>query len=258
MLERATKLDPTSFTWCEKADALVQLYRNKEAVACSEQAILADPMDIYAHSKHAYILDSLGRTKEAIRQCEIAIEIDVDSVQAWRTKMVLLSKNGYRAEAMVAANRVLELDPNNNSAKLTLDFLIKYPNEVLYFEPGPSDIISVFTNPIETWDEEINKISNTKNLEQLTYLGRALIQSLAHPSYSDASNEKMDAWLNFWKKLANKISRLTVAVRIFTVGLHYLKERDERIIFDLVQEERAILREVFKLNDNTSPEDRAD
>lgn len=39
----------------------------------------------------------------------------------------------------------------------------------------------------------------------------------------------------------------TLSARLFGVGVRYLKAKDERVLLDLLQEERAILRDLFGL-----------
>jgi hypothetical protein len=42
---------------------------------------------------------------------------------------------------------------------------------------------------------------------------------------------------------------LSLTVRLFGVGVRHLHKNDERVLLDLVQEERAILRDLFGLDE---------
>jgi hypothetical protein len=42
---------------------------------------------------------------------------------------------------------------------------------------------------------------------------------------------------------------MSLAARLFSVGVRYLRTKDERTLLDLLQEERLILRDLFGLDD---------
>lgn len=81
----------------------------------------------------------------------------------------------------------------------------------------------------------------------LAMLGDSLVRSLIKKAYAEVSPETLNDWANVWQEVAKRHPDLSLATRLFGVGVRYLRTKDERVLLDLVQEERAILRELFGL-----------
>ncbi len=88
-------------------------------------------------------------------------------------------------------------------------------------------------------------------LNPLAVLGDALVRSLTNKAYAEASSDILDAWASVWREVAKGHPDLSLAARLFRVGVRYVRTKDERVLFDLVQEERSILRDLFGLDDDT-------
>ncbi len=73
-------------------------------------------------------------------------------------------------------------------------------------------------------------------------------------AYSEAGADALDAWADVWRAVSVRYTHLTLATRLFGVGVRYLQTKDERVLLDLVQEERSILRDLFRLDDQVEKE----
>jgi hypothetical protein len=85
----------------------------------------------------------------------------------------------------------------------------------------------------------------------LALVGDALVRSLMTPAYAEASRETLETWVAVWRDVAAEFPDLALATRLFGVGVRYLWTRDERVLLDLLQEERAVLRDLFGLPDKS-------
>ena len=79
-------------------------------------------------------------------------------------------------------------------------------------------------------------------------LADSLVRSLTKKAYAEAPAEALEAWADVWREVAAEHPDLSLAVRLFGVGVRYLRTKDERVLLDLVQEERSILRDLFGLD----------
>ncbi len=80
-------------------------------------------------------------------------------------------------------------------------------------------------------------------------IGDALVRSLTNKVYAEATADALDDWASVWREVAKRHPDLSLAVRLFGVGLRYVQKNDERVLLDLVREERSILRELFRLGE---------
>jgi hypothetical protein len=81
-----------------------------------------------------------------------------------------------------------------------------------------------------------------------TLLADSLVRSLTKEAYAEASADAVEAWAGVWREVAAGHPDLSLGVRLFEVGVRYLRTKDERILLDLLQEERSILRNLFGLD----------
>ena len=85
--------------------------------------------------------------------------------------------------------------------------------------------------------------------DPLATIGNSLVRSLANKAYSEATAGALDEWASVWRDVAKRHPDLSLAVRLFGVGVRYVQQKDERVLLDLVREERSILRELFGLGE---------
>jgi hypothetical protein len=57
------------------------------------------------------------------------------------------------------------------------------------------------------------------------------------------------SWLKIWQEVGAPYPELELPLRLYETGLRYLRAKDERVLFDLLQQERKILRDLFGLPD---------
>jgi hypothetical protein len=99
------------------------------------------------------------------------------------------------------------------------------------------------------------KTSGPKNgsarARPLAALGVALVRTLTNRAYAEVSPAALTAWADVWRQIAAQYPDLALASRLFGVGVRYLRTKDERVLLDLVQEERVILRDLFGLAAST-------
>ena len=88
----------------------------------------------------------------------------------------------------------------------------------------------------------------------LDVLGISLVRSLTMNAYTEAGAATLDAWAYAWREVSFRYPDLTLATRLFGVGVRYLHTKDDRVLLDLVQEERWILRDLFRLDDQVEKE----
>ena len=86
-------------------------------------------------------------------------------------------------------------------------------------------------------------------LDPLAMIGDSLVRSLTNKFYAEATADALDDWASVWRDVAKRHPDLSLAVRLFGVGLRYVQKNDERVLLDLVREERSILRELFGLGE---------
>ena len=80
-------------------------------------------------------------------------------------------------------------------------------------------------------------------------MGDALVKSLRSDVYAQATSDALSQWADVWRDVAKLHPDLSLAVRLFGVGIRYLQTKDERVLLDLVREERAILHDLFGLGE---------
>ena len=86
----------------------------------------------------------------------------------------------------------------------------------------------------------------------LFMLGDALVRSLTKKAYTEATAAALDEWAGVWREVAERHPDLSLSTRLFSVGVRYVHTKDERVLLDLVQEERSILRDLFGLDESRS------
>lgn len=86
-------------------------------------------------------------------------------------------------------------------------------------------------------------------MSKLTYLGEGLVRSLANWKKSSLPHEALQAWTQLWSEVGRDHPELEVPLRIFGVGVRYLKSEDSRVLLDLLASERAVLRQALGLDE---------
>src|SRR5262249_49899321 len=119
------------------------------------------------------------------------------------------------------------------------------------FLPLPDVIAAIFSSAADrgVWSYRVARLVKiAAKTNSLAHLGDALVRSLSKKVYTEVTADALDSWAGVWRGVAERHPKLSLATRLFGVGLRYLQTKDERVLLDLVQEERSILRDLFRLD----------
>ena len=112
--DKALEIDPKNAdAWINKGVALDHLERYEKTIWCWDKALEIDPMNALAWYNKSYVLDHLGRYEEAIECCDKALEIDPKNVGAWINKGVALGHLERYEETIWCWDKALEIDPKD-------------------------------------------------------------------------------------------------------------------------------------------------
>jgi tetratricopeptide (TPR) repeat protein len=261
----------TSF-WIYKGLALNSLGRYEEALLAFDRAIKDDVNDAYAWENRGWARLGLGQIGESVNDFSRAIQLNRSHAGAFEGLAKAHVLQGNWAEAERVLGERFRLPPSR--FQLTGSMFL------------PDLIATIFRTSMDrgVWAHRVDRLADLaeevqKELEQkkreeplvpsplpqeavrasapartLTMLGVSLVCSAAMNAYSEASAEALDAWADIWREVSIRYPDLTLAVRLFGVGVRYLHTKDERVLLDLVQEQRAILRGLFRLGDEAEKE----
>jgi len=106
--------------WIHKGDALINVKRYAEAVACFDKALKLNPSKLCesnAWQGRGVALAGLGENEEAIKCCNFCLDRDLGNVKAWDLKARCLFIIAKYEEAILCCNEALEINPHNDIAK---------------------------------------------------------------------------------------------------------------------------------------------
>jgi tetratricopeptide (TPR) repeat protein len=182
--------------WDQKGNALFELGKHEEALACFDKVTVFDPayLDAYGWNGKGNALFGLKKYRLAIDCYERAIKVDPEFVWAWRNKgQALLNLDMYQ-EALMCYDRALELDPNDISALIdkgwTLDKLGERPAAIDLYDRA----IQIDPSSTNAWLNKGWTLYNDYNYaESLDCFENALE---IDPNNIDAWNYKGNSLLN--------------------------------------------------------------
>ncbi len=120
------------------------------------------------------------------------------------------------------------------------------------------DIIGALFTTTQATQERTERITEMlqiyKNHEQaLASLGSGLVEHLGSLFQADELpfKDNLESWLVAWQAASKDIEGLSVAMRIFEVGVEFLKSKGkhEGVLYTLVETERSILRQALGLDE---------
>ena len=98
--DRAIELNASNaYRYCSKGDVLVRLDRAGEAMECYEKAISLQPDDIFGYTHKVRLLDQLGRGEEALALYNAFIAAHPTSLQGYLQKAIWYIKHDKYEEA---------------------------------------------------------------------------------------------------------------------------------------------------------------
>jgi tetratricopeptide (TPR) repeat protein len=274
--DRAVELEPdNAIAWSNEGAALSDLGRPAEALAAYDRAIELEPNNAVAWSNKGYTLNQLGRPAEALAAYDRAIELQPDNADDWearaRAKVSVgrtdeavedlrqaIALNGGFAGAFESLAEALTLAGAWDEAEQVLADRFRLPRSGESSPRSqhlPNVLVAILRAATDrgVWAHRVARLVEiAAEANALPDLGDSLVRSLTKEAYAKASADALDTWAAVWREVAERHPDLSLATRLFSVGVRYVQTKDERVLLDLVQEERSILRDLFGLEDNTA------
>jgi tetratricopeptide (TPR) repeat protein len=111
--------------WVGKGEALNNLKRYQESIACVEKVLALNPRKlalVNAWIVKGMALEGLGRLDEAVECYDRSLEIDVSNHRALLSKAIALSDSERYEEAIVCSDQLLQKYPNPDRMNAMLGF----------------------------------------------------------------------------------------------------------------------------------------
>jgi tetratricopeptide (TPR) repeat protein len=268
----ALKLDDDA-AWYNRGYALGRLGRLEEALEAFDRALALDPQQIDAWVWRGYVLGRLDRYEEALEAFDRGLALDPDDVEAWHRRGIALGALGRHEEALGSLDRALALKPDYVDAAYCRVIAILRMNRweegfgelklCLHHLPPSlnqgavaiaSIITVIFASSLASNHHESLRKGRLEGLLELcadyaaiSYLGTGLLLSLSMIRQPTSIAEPLVSWRKVWHEVASDRDELRMPLRIFDVGISFLLSGDQRVLLDLVQEERQILTEALGL-----------
>jgi tetratricopeptide (TPR) repeat protein len=256
--ERATELGPKfAPAWSNKANTLNALGRYAEALTACERAIKLNPRNAFAIENRGRAKLGLGQIGEAMTDFNRAITIvggcSSGAFEGLAEGHILL---GNWSAAETALSQRLRLPPSHYNPPrswhlpevLTAVFRSSADRGVWADRIGR--LADIAREAQDDWDRQI--VANPATpvpTKPLARVADSLVRSLTSKVYAESLPGTLEAWAEVWRGAADRHPDLALAARLFGVGVRYVRTKDERVLLDLLQEERAILRDLFRLSD---------
>jgi tetratricopeptide (TPR) repeat protein len=261
-----------------RGDVLRSLGRFEESVESCDRALVLEPDNAEAwrnrgdalfYLGRGYSLAMLDRDVEALECCDRALALRNEVIGGWYVRGRILAKLQRHEEALESFNQALVFEPGDVGAaseRIIALLPLGFWNDAL---EGLKDIlrnsdpsIGLHVDLIELIVakafESISDGSLPKDrlecmaelysdARALTHLGVGLIGSLRLIRDQNPSATELAVWQELWHGVASGRDELSFPLRIFDVGIRFLRTRDPRVLLDLVQEEREILASALRL-----------
>jgi tetratricopeptide (TPR) repeat protein len=266
--EQATKLDPKdAFAWSRMGCTLNILGRHAEALKACEQATELDPENAYSWENRGRAKIGLGQFEGAIQDLRQAIALKPGLAGAFDSlaEAHILQGNWVAAEEILFKRFRLPASPDNVARSwympdlITSIFRSSLEQALWTYRVGRLvDIAQEVREEVEQKKAQDKAKPAPSSLDTtetpappnlFAMLGDSLVRSLKKRPYAAAPMELLDAWASVWREVAERHLDLSLAARLFGIGVRYLRTKDERVLLDLVREERFILRDLFGLDD---------
>jgi len=264
--DRAIHLNPSlSIAWMLKGWMLNKLGRHEEALAAFRQIIETDSTNTVVWTNSGWAKFGLGRTNEALDDLNQAIALGASFPIVFEMLATVHVRMGRWDKAEQALIDLFRLPP-----PLT-------PGAMFWYLPDLIATVFRTSTDRKVWAHRVARlvelgadaqkdrertngakttISPPKSATRapappapLAMIGDSLVRSLTNKVYAEATADALDDWASVWREVAKQHPDLSLAVRLFGVGLRYVQKNDERVLLDLVRDERSILRELFGLGE---------
>jgi tetratricopeptide (TPR) repeat protein len=120
VLTRVLASNPQNFhAVCLLARCFYELNENQEALKYAEKAIQIEPENEWGHRLRSIALGELGNKRESLKSAQEAVRLAPDEPSALQTFANALLRCGKTEEAKPVAEKVLEIAPDSETAHLT-------------------------------------------------------------------------------------------------------------------------------------------
>lgn len=264
--DKALTLNPNSAAaWCIKGIVLLALKRYEEALPCLSEALALYPEFAVAWIIKGAALCALKRYEEALPYFDKALTLHPKAAQAWNGKGVTVYALKRHEEALHCYNTALSIDPNQAFSAFSLVEVLFALNrwqdgfgaldkalsldQTEFFGDTASMITLIQRSAVDERKGHLGSIAKSyAEAGHLGPLGEGLVHSLARIEEEMLSEKALFLYRDTWLELGSGHPELEVPLRIFSVGIKYLaKKRDPKVLLDLLESERSILKQVFGL-----------
>jgi tetratricopeptide (TPR) repeat protein len=260
--ERSLNLNPTTANaWFMKGVSLARMGRHAEAITAYDQGVLLgqDDMEMYElRGKSNY---ELGRIDYAAIDFSKAISRNSFAPEAFVGVGLTYLVQGNWSQAIQFLKEGIRLAPKSSREFLKylgtfLADLFRSPIDTMQLRACVRELADFAHETFKQWNNS-NVVFDTippGNTEKssaanfVSLIGYMLVPGLLGDTYADADAVRVKEWEEAWQEAAERHPDLSFSVRVFVIGLRYVQTGNERVLLNLVQEERAILRDLFGLD----------
>lgn len=242
-IDQAIALDPDDdWSWEQKSRILWGSDRS-EALSCVQKAIAINPNEPYSYYWLSYLLWHNDNC-QALIAIDRSLKLREYFSPSWCLKGLILQSLQSSVESVQCLNRSLELEtqfPQNLPVSNVLQAIQSQSQQVI------SEILKSGTT-------EDNWLNNSQSMldiyakhNLLNELSSGLVESIKTINEPSTSDHTAQAWLAMWQNLAGSYPEFQVALNFLNVAVQYKIQKDPRILLQLPQEERKILKELLNL-----------
>lgn len=269
--EKAIELDSQdAFIWNLQANILFHLQSYKEALIACDKAIELDANDVWIWGIKANILVNLQRNDEALASCNKIIDLEPNNQNAWATQGLLLSKLGRWQESLTSLNQAIELGSefpevflarsgvlialqNWDEGVQALDYALKFDEN----KNNPAtELITTATinylfkssNEPAIWQSRIKTLFDIyKKHHIIKIIGHGFVKRIPDLMSDMISDKAARTWLEIWQEITGTYPEFEIPLRLVDAAVRYReRKRDRRVLLELPIEERELLQQVLK------------
>jgi tetratricopeptide (TPR) repeat protein len=238
--DRAIQLSPhLAIAWHNRGVALGRLNQHEEALDSFNQILESSPEDAHVWNQRGVALANLGRFEEALESYKRAIGTAKASYQAYFNRADMHFRLGQWREARGALTDAL-----TRFSKEDPDILAIQSAHALF---------GLLTRERREVVREIRKVlALFAERELVAILTKTIILLL--PALLKKPDAEARRWLEAWRAAAEEHEALELPVRLFEAAVRYRETEDERALLALPAEERDIVKQILRLDDDEQEE----
>lgn len=263
LLDTAIELDPLNpFPLVQKGVLLREQGSLAKALTALDRALQLKPVDLAARKIRACMRFDAGRFEGAVDDFQCILDQSPrDTESTYGMAQACLLQGKWDDAAHVLKRRLHSFKQASTLAEdaphlgVLIAVMFRSSAEPTVWRDRVHQLALILKQiPVEqtlktnrAHDGTISSDPGQKSALPIITLGMSLVISLSDASYSSAGPESLEAWATIWAELVDRYPELSLSLRVFQAGIRYLQTRDERVAFDLVEEERSLLQSVLKL-----------